>query len=888
MNVRFHRLILRARSGSRCSRSRSRASTPAIEALEIRQLLSTVNWINTSSGSWDVAANWSTSTVPGPSDDAVIDVSGVTVSIDSGNQSVKSLTADDPLSITGGSLTVASNSMIGGGLEMTGGALTANGAGTLVTVTGTTTVATASLYAEGGAKLSLPDLTSYAGGGRLHHVHSAGIRRAGSVLSFPALTSITGSTAFDRFGADRSGFRWRHRVSQRLYSTSQGPSCCQAAAARRHGSACLAFSARTPAEPSTTPEAPSLCLPLADASGTTIQIGSGVTMTLAKLSKADVASFQRQWRLSSLTLPELGSYAGGGDFITSTLQASGEGSVLSFPAAATSITGSTAFDASVQESVRLPVATSSFPPLYPRHRARRAVKQQRQRHARSVPSLSSYTGGTINDSRRHPRSAFSCRRKRDNHPESARGVTMTLAKLSKADVASFSVEWRLSSLTLPELGSYAGGGDFITSTLQASGAGSVLSFPALTSITGSTAFDASVQIGPASGGDIEFPALTHVTGPVVLSSSNGSGTLSVPSLSSYTGGTINDSGGTLALPSLADASGTTIQIGSGVTMTLAKLSKADVASFNVSGASSLTLPELGSYAGGGDFITSTLQASGAGSVLSFPALTSITGSTAFDASVQVGPSSGGDVELPALIQVTGPVAVSSDGPGSVLSLSLADKKAGTVTVSNNGTAEFGDTAVTTPVAGENVTVDLPQMPQGWTVNLASSGTFSGSTTFNVAQGDSVAVTSGTYTGNTVFNLAQGATVSLAGGTYAGAVVLNVAQGATVGLTGGQTVTYSGTLTGSGAGMVSLNSGILAIAIGGATLNFPGSMFQWTGGSINGRWRNTDQQRHDQFVRSQREDGLPRWYPRQLRNDHTDRRWQLGSSQRQPGADRPDR
>ena len=92
---------------------------------------------------------------------------------------------------------------------------------------------------------------------------------------------------------------------------------------------------------------------------------------------------------------------------------------------------------------------------------------------------------------------------------------------------------------------------------------------------------------------------------------------------------------------------------------------------------------------------------------------------------------------------------------------------------------------------------------------------------------------GTFSGGTTFDVGAGATVNIGGGTYTGGVDFNVAQGATVDLTGGQTVTYSGTLSGSGGGTVSLNSGTFAVGIGGVTFNFPSSMFQWTGGGISG-------------------------------------------------------
>ena len=105
---------------------------PVIELLEIRQLLSTVDWISPTSGSWDVASNWSTGKVPGPADDVIIDVPGVspTVTIGSNVESVNSITADDPLVISGGGLTVAADSTISGTLTLSS-TLTTNGLLTL-------------------------------------------------------------------------------------------------------------------------------------------------------------------------------------------------------------------------------------------------------------------------------------------------------------------------------------------------------------------------------------------------------------------------------------------------------------------------------------------------------------------------------------------------------------------------------------------------------------------------------------------------------------------------------------------------------------------------------------------------------------------------------------
>ena len=69
-------------------------------------------------------------------------------------------------------------------------------------------------------------------------------------------------------------------------------------------------------------------------------------------------------------------------------------------------------------------------------------------------------------------------------------------------------------------------------------------------------------------------------------------------------------------------------------------------------------------------------------------------------------------------------------------------------------------------------------------------------------------------------------------------IFEVAPGATLDLTGGTSVSYTGGYTGlppvpsGGYGTISLNSGTLEVGSGGASFNFPGTMFQWTGGSIN--------------------------------------------------------
>ena len=76
------------------------------------------------------------------------------------------------------------------------------------------------------------------------------------------------------------------------------------------------------------------------------------------------------------------------------------------------------------------------------------------------------------------------------------------------------------------------------------------------------------------------------------------------------------------------------------------------------------------------------------------------------------------------------------------------------------------------------------------------------------------------------------TLSLTYGGSSSNGTFNVAAGATLDLTGGSGPTWTGMMTGSGAGTVSLNSGSIA-ANPNLTLNLPGGLFQWTGGAFTG-------------------------------------------------------
>jgi len=92
-----------------------------------------VSWLTDADGNWEDAVNWdSNPNLPGPADDVSIDIGGPavrTISLNTGDQSVNSLTTIEKIVINGGSLTIGS----GGGSASKGLVI---GAGRQLTSTG--------------------------------------------------------------------------------------------------------------------------------------------------------------------------------------------------------------------------------------------------------------------------------------------------------------------------------------------------------------------------------------------------------------------------------------------------------------------------------------------------------------------------------------------------------------------------------------------------------------------------------------------------------------------------------------------------------------------------------------------------------------------------------
>ena len=95
-----------------------------MEFLEDRRMMATISWINAIGGSWNNAANWSGGALPGPSDDVVIDVAGVnTITHSSGIDTIRSLTSQEIVTLSGGTLKVTGAVQGAGTITLAGGTL---------------------------------------------------------------------------------------------------------------------------------------------------------------------------------------------------------------------------------------------------------------------------------------------------------------------------------------------------------------------------------------------------------------------------------------------------------------------------------------------------------------------------------------------------------------------------------------------------------------------------------------------------------------------------------------------------------------------------------------------------------------------------------------------
>ena len=137
--------------------------TYGANAVTITVISTLITWDGGGDGSsWDDPLNWDTDTLPGASDDAIIDDPGsITVTHSTGTTSINSLTCKENLTFSGGSFTIAGASTIDGSLTISGGPLTVNGQS--LTVGGDLTVTISDAAGDGLIMTNAADSMTVAG-----------------------------------------------------------------------------------------------------------------------------------------------------------------------------------------------------------------------------------------------------------------------------------------------------------------------------------------------------------------------------------------------------------------------------------------------------------------------------------------------------------------------------------------------------------------------------------------------------------------------------------------------------------------------------------------------------------------------------------------------------
>ncbi|MBU6412354.1 MAG: hypothetical protein KGS45_02680 [Planctomycetes bacterium] len=125
----FGLAINSSRSASSTTRRAGEArgvASPALEALESRQMLAVVVWDGGPTGTatdFNTAANWVGDVLPGPADTAVINTAGNTITFTSGTRTITNLETSRDISFNGGSLVTSGTNTITAVLRMQGGTL---------------------------------------------------------------------------------------------------------------------------------------------------------------------------------------------------------------------------------------------------------------------------------------------------------------------------------------------------------------------------------------------------------------------------------------------------------------------------------------------------------------------------------------------------------------------------------------------------------------------------------------------------------------------------------------------------------------------------------------------------------------------------------------------
>jgi hypothetical protein len=192
-----------------------------------------------------------------------------------------------------------------------------------------------------------------------------------------------------------------------------------------------------------------------------------------------------------------------------------------------------------------------------------------------------------------------------------------------------------------------------------------------------------------------------------------------------------------------------------------------------------------------------------------------------------------------------PTALGWDAAGTLTNKSTLDISAGSTFALLNGGILKNSGTINDDISGSGFEIDSAAALNN---NAGAIFSFGGDSNFGYVTAPGTFNNLGTLkkiagTGTSELNLNfsnQGGTINVASGTIEVDSVggsstggsFTVATGAVLDLTGGQSISYSGSYTGTGTGTIALDAGTLDVATGGATFNFAAGLFQWSGGAID--------------------------------------------------------
>jgi hypothetical protein len=626
-----------------------------------------VNWLPNADGNWTVAANWSSDpALPNASDEVVIDVGGSTVrtvTIDSGTQTIGSLLSEENIHITGGNLVVGGGDVYGDLFFGPTRSLTVNGG--IFSAHGAAAVDTSNLFANAGGSLRLPNATSYAGMLSVSNaIHAGG---PSSLIDLTGMASFAGSPAYGRV----------------LVAASGGGEVDLSNLLSVHGITTFQSSGTGSRVKLTSVQA------IDGHEG-----DDGVQLILAGNGAIDVPAVQTLKCVSAtvsdgltLDLSSATSYSGAGS-VSNTMNATGLGSRID-------LSGLTSF-AGAPEYGRVFVDASNGGEVdLSNVETIRGITTLRASGAGSHIKLTEVTAV-------------------DGH-EGSDGVVFDLSAGGMIDIPAVqslkcvgaTVSGGLT-LDLSSATSYVGA-DYLSFSLQANGANSLLDLSGLASVDGRS--HGRVTFTAAAGGVVDLSNVATFNGTATLAATGLDSEIKLTNLQSIDGRSNNDgvllnvhSGGLINLPAVQTLMGVSANVNDGMTLDL----------------SSAT-----SYSGW-EYLTHTLHANGTGSRIDLSGLTAFTGSRVVGR-VTVTATGGGEVDLSNVTSINQVATFSASGTGSRVRLTHVSTIDGTGGghPTDNVTLDLGaGGAIELPIV-QSLKAVSAVVRDGMTLDLSSATSYTG-------------------------------------------------------------------------------------------------------------------------------------------------------------------